>query len=49
MEKSCFVYKLICDRCSEIAGINEQRIDAACTVFGSEIVVTGGLYHVHDN
>ena len=40
--KSCFVYNIKCDKWSQIADINENRDDAACTVYEGRIVVTGG-------
>ena len=40
--RSCFVYNMKYERWTKIADMNEHRKCAACTVYESSIVVTGG-------
>ena len=41
--KSCFIYNMKHDTWSQIADVNEQRDNAACTVYEGKIFVTGGI------
>ena len=40
--RSCITYTIKCDRWSQIAELEVNRANAACTVLEGEIVVTGG-------
>ena len=40
--KSCFVYHMKCNRWRQIADMNVNRENAACTVYEGKIVVSGG-------
>ena len=40
--KSCFVYNMKNDRWSEIADMNEERFEAACTVYEGKNIASGG-------
>ena len=43
--RSCFKYNFTLNRLSYISIMNESRLDAACTVFESKIVVSGGYMY----
>ena len=47
VERSCVVYDTISKKWIEVAKLNENRINAACTVFEGRVVVSGG-YNVNE-